>query len=67
MVNVLIALALIILIVIGVWAVLDIKAIEREAEEDEAMDLFILKTFLEMSKRIAVLEVRLDEIKSEDK
>lgn len=51
MVNVLIALALIILIVIGAWAVLDIKAIEREAEEDEAMDLFILKTLLGMSKR----------------
>lgn len=67
MINVLIALALIILIVIGVWAVLDIKAIEREAEEDEVMDLFILKTFLEMSKRIAVLEVMVDEIKSEDK
>lgn len=66
MINLLIALALIILIVIGAWAVLDIKAMEREAEEEEIMDLFILKTFLELSKRIAVLEVRLDEIKSED-
>ena len=67
MINLLIALALIILIVIGVWAVLDIKAMEREAEEEEVMDLFILKTFLEMSKRIAVLEVMVDEIKNEDK